>query len=294
RITSDDVEKAATGLRASAAQPREERVELPDGMSLQALVAGPADAPVTLVFLHGLGGSLSTWSQLMGEFVDKARLIALDLPGHGRSDKPEPGAFDYSVAGLAGAVGEALTQLGAAPAVLVGHSLGGAVAMQLALDQPQLVRGLVLVNSAGLGREIGSELLDRVEAEPSLEEARAMLDLFFEDKRLILDRGVDEMYQTRSGPGADAAMKAAAAAAFSRDGQTLDLPDKLGEIARPTLVVWGEFDRVVPVGHAANAATKIPGSWLQTVRGVGHVPQVEAPAEVAAVMRRWLQRLPAA
>jgi pimeloyl-ACP methyl ester carboxylesterase len=74
----------------------------------------------------------------------------------------------------------------------------------------------------------------------------------------------------------------------------LDLSEKLGQIAVPTLVVWGEFDRVVPVGHAAAAATKIPGSWLQTVRGVGHVPQVEAPGEVTAVMRRWLKRLPAA
>jgi pyruvate dehydrogenase E2 component (dihydrolipoamide acetyltransferase) len=294
RITSDDVEKVAAGLKAGAAQPREERVELPLGMTLQALVAGPADAKVTLVFLHGLGGSLSTWSQLMGEFVDKARLVALDLPGHGRSDKPDSGAFDYSVAGLAGAVGEAVTQLGAAPAVLIGHSLGGAVAMQLAHDRPKLVRGLVLVNSAGLGREIGGELLDRVEAEPSLEEARAMLDLFFEDQRLILDRGVEEMYQTRISPGADAAMKAAASAAFSREGQMLDLSEKLGQIAVPTLVVWGEFDRVVPVGHAAAAATKIPGSWLQTVRGVGHVPQVEAPGEVTAVMRRWLKRLPTA
>lgn len=294
RITSDDVQKAADNLQESAAQPREERVAFPSGLTLQALLAGPADAPVTIVFLHGLGGSLSTWSQLLGEFVAKARLIALDLPGHGRSDKPAPDAFDYSVAGLATAVGEALTQLGAAPAVLVGHSLGGAVAMQLAHDQPALVRGLVVVNSAGLGSEISQALLDRVEAEPSLDEARALLDLFFENKKLILDRGVEEMYQARNTPGADAAMKAVSASAFNREGQTLDLPTKLGAIAVPTLIVWGEFDRVIPIGHAAEAARQIPGSWLQVIRGAGHVPQVEAPAEMATVMRRWLRRLPAA
>src|SRR5690606_33105788 len=115
---------------------------------------------------------------------------------------------DYSLAGLASAVGEAIAAANLVPAVIVGHSLGGAVALQVALDRPKLVRGLVLIDSAGIGPEINPELLDRVEAEPSRDEVRKLLELFFEDKKLVLDRGIDEMYRGQTSPGADAALKA--------------------------------------------------------------------------------------
>ncbi|MCC6312593.1 MAG: alpha/beta fold hydrolase [Thermomicrobiales bacterium] len=289
RVTSEDVERAAA---AAATMPREERVVTESGPTLQALVAGPAEAAANIVFLHGLGGSISTWTQVLGEFVPEARVAALDLPGHGRSDKPDAAETDYSVAAMATTVGDAIVALGMAPAVIVGHSMGAAVALQIALERPKIVRGLVLVNGAGLGKEISATLVDRVEAEPSLDEARQMLELFFENKRLILARGVEEMHQARSAPGADAALKAVAAAAFDREGQKVSFVDRLGDITVPTLIVWGEFDRVIPVGHAAAAAKAIPGSWLEVFEGIGHVPQIEAPARFVALVQHWLSRQP--
>jgi pyruvate dehydrogenase E2 component (dihydrolipoamide acetyltransferase) len=279
-------------MQAAAAAPRTEFVTLADGSNVYALIAGPADASETVVFLHGLGGSQSTWANVLGEFADTNRIAALDLPGHGASDKPAPDATDYSVAGLANAVGQVLEQLNLAPAVLIGHSLGGATALQLTLERPKLVRGLVLVNSAGLGIDVNEELLDRAEAEPSREEARKLLELFFQDQRFILERGVEDMFAARSVPGADAAIKALAASSFSREGQQVFLTDRLPDIEVPILLIWGEHDRVFPVMHAVAAAEIVPTAWLEVIEGVGHVPQVEAAPAFAAVVKRWLAALP--
>ncbi len=193
---------------------------------------------------------------------------------------------------MAATIGELLEKLELAPAVLIGHSLGGVTALQLALDRPKLVRALALVNSAGLGSEISGELLDRIESAPSRDEARRLLELFFQDQRFVLDRGIDDMHVARSAPGADDAVKAIAASAFTRQGQTLVLTDRLGELEIPLLVIWGELDRVLPSTHAVAAATAVPTAWLEIMEGVGHVPQVEAAPTFAAIVNRWLLSIP--
>jgi pyruvate dehydrogenase E2 component (dihydrolipoamide acetyltransferase) len=292
RITSEDVDRAAAEVASSAAAPRAEFVALADGSSLYALVAGPPDAPETIVFLHGLGGSQSTWANVLGDLAGTYRIAALDLPGHGASDKPSPNNADYSIASLASAVGEAIETLELAPAVIVGHSLGGAVALQLALERPKLVRALALVNSAGLGNEISDELLERINAEPSRDGARQLLELYFADRRFILERGIDDMYAARTAPGADAAVKATAAAAFSREGQKEVFVDRLGALEMPVLFAWGELDRVIPADHGVAAAEALPASWLEIVEGVGHVPQVEAAPAFVALLTRWLTSFP--
>jgi pyruvate dehydrogenase E2 component (dihydrolipoamide acetyltransferase) len=255
-------------------------------------MAGPADATETIVFLHGLGGSQSTWASVLGHFAASYRIAAVDLPGHGASDKPSPDSTDYSISGLAAKLGEFLEKLELAPAVLIGHSLGGATALQLALDRPKLVRALALVNSAGLGAEISGELLDRIESAPSRDEARQLLELFFQDRRFVLERGIDDMHAARNAPGADEAVKAIAASAFTRYGQNIVLADRLSELEAPLLVVWGELDRVLPSTHAVVAVTTLPNAWLEIMEGVGHVPQVEAAPAFAAIVNRWLASLP--
>jgi pyruvate dehydrogenase E2 component (dihydrolipoamide acetyltransferase) len=292
RITSEDVERAAEAITASAAAPRTEVVELEDGTKIAALFAGPADATETIVFLHGLGGSKSTWASVLGDFAETYRIAAIDLPGHGASDKPSPASTDYSISGFAAQLGELLEKLELSPAVLIGHSLGGAVAVQLALDRPKLVRAVALVSSAGLGSEISGELLDRVESAPSRDEARRLLELFLQDRRFVLERGIDDMHAARSAPGADEAVKAIAASAFSRRGQKVVLADRLGELEVPLLVIWGELDRVIPATHAVAAVTSLPTAWLEIMEGVGHVPQVEAAPAFASIVNRWLASFP--
>jgi pyruvate dehydrogenase E2 component (dihydrolipoamide acetyltransferase) len=294
RVTSEDVERAAASAAVAAAAPRAETITLDNGTDISALVAGATDAPVTLVFVHGLGGSQTTWATVLGNFAESARVVALDLPGHGASSKPSPDeGGDYSLPALAAAVGEVIEKLDLAPAVLVGHSLGGAAALDLALSRPKLVRGLVLVNSAGLGAEVSGDLLDRIEAEPSREEAQQLLELFFADKRFVLDRGIDDMYASRTAPGADAAVKAAAAASFSREGQTIRYDERLSELTQPLLIVWGERDAVLPAAHGVSAAKAVPRAWFELLDGIGHVPQIEASGAFSDIVKRWLATLPA-
>jgi pimeloyl-ACP methyl ester carboxylesterase len=292
RVTSEDVERAAEALATAAAAPRTEVVELADGTKIAALIAGPADATETIVFLHGLGGSQSTWASVLGYFAENSRIVAVDLPGHGASDKPTPESTDYTVPALAARIGELVEKMELSPAVLIGHSLGGATALQLALDRPKLVRALALVDSAALGSEISGELLDRIESAPSRDEARGLLELFYQDRRFVLERGIDDMYAARTAPGADDAVKAIAASAFTRHGQNLVLTDRLGELEVPVLVVWGELDRVIPSTHAVAAAAALPTGWLEIMEGVGHVPQVEAAPAFAAIVNRWLASIP--
>jgi pimeloyl-ACP methyl ester carboxylesterase len=292
RITSEDVERAAVAVAASAAAPRTEVVELADGTKIAALLAGPADATETIVFLHGLGGSQSTWASVLGHFAENYRVAAVDLPGHGASDKPSPASTDYSISGIAAKLGEFVEKLELAPSILIGHSLGGATALQLALDRPKLVRALVLVDSAALGLEINDELLDRIESAPSRDEARRLLELFFEDRRFVLERGINDMHAARNAQGADDAVKAIAASAFTRRGQNLVLVDRLGELEVPLLVIWGELDRVIPSRHAVAALTTLPTAWLEIMEGVGHVPQVEAAPAFAEIVNRWLRSIP--
>lgn len=286
RITSDDVERAA----AAAAETREDYVSLPDGRRIFYVLAGPLGA-TPLVFLHGLGGSQSTWQTVLGDLAATYRVCALDLPGHGQSDKPAPGAADYSLGSLAGAVVGALEALALRDAVLVGHSLGGAVAITVALGHPDRVSRLVLVDSAGLGDEINPEMLDRIEAAPSRAESRLLLELFFRDKRYVLESGIEDNYQGRLAPGADDAVRAVASAAgFSRAGQRTGLPARLGELRRPVLIVWGAEDRVIPAGHATAAARTIDGARVEVFPQTGHVPQIEA---ASAFVRAVTEFVPA-
>lgn len=292
RITSEDVERAAAADVAAATAPRTELIQLASGVKLSVMVAGPTDAPETMLFVHGLGGSQSSWATVLAEFAGTYRVAAVDLPGHGASDKPDPTSFEYSLAELSKAVGEVIEKLDLAPAVVVGHSLGGATVLQLALDRPKLVRGLVLVDSAALGVDISPELLNRIESEPSRDEAKRLLELFFEDRRYVLDRGIDEMFAARSAPGADRAVKAISDAVFSRGGQKTLLLDRLGELQQPVLFISGELDRVIPARHAIAAADALPTAWLEILEGVGHVPQIEATASFVTIVNRWLASLP--
>jgi len=288
RITSDDVERAAS-TQHDDPSPRTDYVEA-EGLRLFSIVAGPAGGQ-RLVFLHGLSGSFSTWQVVMGELADRYRVAAIDLPGHGQSDKPEPATFDYGVPSLAKSIAAALQNANLGPAIFVGHSLGGAVSLQLALKYPNTILGLVLVNSAGLGTEISPELLAMMDQEPGPSTARALLQLFFEDQALVLERGVDEMAQGQLSEGGWKAQRATAAAAFSSNGQTIDDLNRLSEIMSPTLIVWGAKDRVIPVDHAIHAAGVMPDATLKLLPAVGHVPQVEAATVVSHAIDRFARSL---
>ena len=287
RITSDDVERAAADAGADPA-PREERIRLADGRELNALIAGAGDG-LPLVFLHGLTGSLSTWHLVAGELVDRHRAVAIDLPGHGLSDK-SPDA-DYSVTGLVTASIEAIDSLGIKRPVLVGHSLGASIALAIAAQYPERVSGLVVINGAGLGEEISGELSTLVAGPPGVEAARALMRLFYEDQKLITDRALEDRVQMQTAEGAWPAQQAVASAAFAGDRQLPAVRVDPARVSVPVYLIWGEKDRVIPVSHAIAALPTFPDAALAVLPNIGHVPQVEAAARTAHLIARFAKSL---
>jgi pimeloyl-ACP methyl ester carboxylesterase len=260
--------------------------------------SGPA-----LVLVHGLAGSSRTWHDVMPTLSRTHDVIAPDLLGHGDSAKP---MGDYSLGAHASGLRDLLATLGVASATFVGHSYGGGVAMQVAYQHPELCERLVLVDSGGLGREV-SWLL-RLGTLPFAEQAmplvfsRWVAGKATDVGRTLGRRGLrsarlDEMWRSYSSLARSEDRKAfvrTIRTVVDSGGQTVSALDRLhlaGHV--PTLIVWGERDRIIPVSHAHTAHEVMEGSRLEVLPGVGHYPQVEAPARFLEVLLAFLAHTPA-
>lgn len=223
-----------------------------------------------LVFLHGFGADRFGWTANAPQFTGEATVWALDLPGHGEA--PDL-VGDGSAATLAQAVVTRLAQL-SGPAVLVGHSLGGAVALEVARQAPQLVKHLVLIAPAGLGDGIDREF---VLAFPDLEDsakAQELLERLVERKRLIAPAMVQHVLTSLARVSRRAALRQVAQALI--EARPTPLPSGLS-----VQMVWGSADRINP------APKSLPEGSLH-LAGVGHMPHVEAAAKVNALIRAAL------
>lgn len=246
---------------------------------------GPA-----LVLLHGIVGSSTTWREVMPTLADRFTVIAPDLMGHGGSAKPRG---DYSLGAFASGVRDLLIALGVERATFVGHSLGGGVAMQLAYQFPERCERLVLVASGGLGKDVnialraaslpGSELVLPLALRP---EVRQVLEFFGEAfARVGIRPGVTGKEVWRSYSGLTEARGLMAFIHTVRSvidirGQRVTARDRLYLAQRvPTLIVWGDRDRIIPVAHAHTAHDLIPGSHLRVIPGAGHFLPFEHPTE---------------
>jgi pyruvate dehydrogenase E2 component (dihydrolipoamide acetyltransferase) len=241
-----------------------------------------------VVLLHGLGGSLMTWQGVADAISQRNRVILIDLPGHGASSAPDPTDCDYSAAALSRAVAAAVTAVCDEPAVLAGHSLGGAVAAVLATASPQLVARLVLIDPAGAGDDADPELMRLIDAASSDAGSRELLELFFHDRALVTATGIAEHSRMLAQPGVRAAVRATARAAFDGSAQRLDVRDALVDVDVPVLVIWGAEDRVFRVNQAHALSLVVPHAQVQIVPGAGHVPHLERPDEVAALIDAFL------
>jgi pyruvate dehydrogenase E2 component (dihydrolipoamide acetyltransferase) len=284
-IGREDVLRATEEAKAAPSEEAEEQDVDVGGIAVHCLVAGPIKAP-HVVFVHGLGGSLATWSLNLPAFADQFRICALDLVGAGSSARP---ATDYSVPALAEFLARFLDALGPdwQRVSIVGHSLGGAVALAFAGSYPQRVERLVLVDSAGLGPEIDRTVLELIHSEPSPENVRVELTHFFAHTGMIQQELVNQLYQQRKQPGAHEALIATADAAFDDGKQLVDLRDTLAGLNVPVLVVWGVADAVIPVTHAQEAE-RTPLSRLEVFADCGHCPHIERADTFNQLARTFL------
>jgi pimeloyl-ACP methyl ester carboxylesterase len=252
---------------------------------------GGTTGPV-LLLLHGLLGSGASFGPALDELARTHRVIAPDLLGHGASAKP---SGDYSLGSLATLVRDLLVVLGVDSATVVGHSLGGGVAMQLAYQFPATVERLVLVGSGGLGRTVSPAL--RAVALPGAEwvlpavfnpyATRAAGRLLRPLQRFAppaLTQMVVGLATLADGE-ARAAFVQTARSVIDVGGQRVSATDRLYlAAALPLLLVWGGRDPVIPVAHAEALHEQLPGSRLVVFERAGHFPQVEEPGRFAGVV----------
>ena len=252
-----------------------------------------------LLLLHGIAGSSLTWVPAMRLLESDYTVLAPDFLGHGASEKP-PG--DYSLGNFASTMRDFLDLLGIDRATVVGQSWGGGVAMQFAYQFPERCERLVLVDAGGLGREVNWIL--RLMALPGGEYLMpALFPAFVRNWgdpviRRFGGRGFRNSQAAEMWRSYKSLTDAESRHAFVRTmrsvidpgGQSVSAVDRLYLTAHmPTLIVWGDHDRIIPVDHAYLAHEAIPNSRLEVMEGVGHYPHVEEPVRFVEILRDFLR-----
>lgn len=246
-------------------------------------VAGDKGSAVVLV--HGLGGFIENWIYNIGPLAEAHRVYAMDLPGFGRSDK-EPLVRDLNV--LVRFIADFMDALGIEKASLIGNSLGGGLVLQFALEYPQKVEKLVLVDNAGMGRGVIPDfklcslpLVGELLIRPSLKGTVRLWKKIVYDSSLVTPELVDLPYHLAVQPGAKESLLATLRAGINLLGQkdklTRQLLARLNTIKAPALVVWGKQDRIIPPAHARVAEDRMPSARLEFFDRCGHMPQLEYP-----------------
>lgn len=251
----------------------------------------------TLLMIHGIAGDSRTWDEPMNRLAGSYRVLAPDLPGHGESEKPRG---DYSLGAHACFLRDLLRSLGIARATVVGHSLGGGIAMQLAYQHPECVDRMVLVASGGLGPDVSALLrllsLPGAELVLSLLVPQFVLERGNAVRAWLRDRGVRaprfaEMWQAYASLADMESRKAfmrELRSVVDHEGQIVSARDRLHLAELPVLIVWGDRDPIIPVAHGRSAHEAIRGSRLEIFEGAQHFPHAEQPDRFAEAVAEFL------
>ena len=264
--------------RADVAPPRPATGWTPQPGPLH--VTRRAGEGLPLVLLHGFTADSQSWAPLEKALPGQA-LIRIDLASHGRS--PRRRVADFPA--LARMVVEAFDAMGEDRVHLLGHSLGGALALALADIRPRQIASLSLIAPAGLGPEIDAEALTGITRATRAESLAPWLRRLTATPEAISDDYARAAMRQRSDPALRAAQGAMADALFPDGTQDFDLRPALGRIEAPTALIWGRQDQILPWRQA----TAAPGDFaLHLLAGAGHVPQIECPDRVARILARHL------
>jgi pyruvate dehydrogenase E2 component (dihydrolipoamide acetyltransferase) len=264
---------------AEAARPRELEAA---GLRLRYLALGEGDS-VPVLLLHGFGADLNTWMFTQPALAEGRRVIALDLPGHGGSAKQ----LDRTDAATLSAVADhALNALGMERLHLVGHSMGGGIAISFALREPERVATLTLISSALLGPEINAAFIDGFVRAARRREAIEVLNLLVNDPALVSRTMIEDVLRYKRLDGVPEALAAFAEEWFPGGRQRGALSDAVAMLKLPVQIIWGRQDRIIPVAHAEALAPRLPVHILEET---GHLPHMEKSGEVNRLIKRLIE-----
>ncbi len=250
-----------------------------------------------IVMIHGLGGYVENWELNVESLAQQHQVYALDMVGFGRSDKSQ--AVSYSIRYLAQFVSAFMRTMEIETATLLGHSMGGAVALQLALLEPDMVSRLVLVNSGGLGSEVSGvfrmlsiPVLGNLLMRPSKRAIERGLKAAFFDENLVTPDRVERGFQMASLPDLKQTVLKAIRTSVNLKGaksEVLDpIFDNLEQINVPTLVIWGKQDTAVPLSHVDVATSRMPNCRSYIFDQCKHWPQIEHADKFNEVVLEFL------
>ncbi|BBY56987.1 alpha/beta fold hydrolase [Mycolicibacterium sarraceniae] len=270
-----------------------------DGRRTRVRVDGDSGNP-PLLLVHGIGRSMEDWAPQYERLGQSYRTICLDVPGFGYSERTRQA---ITLPALAGGVADTLDTLGETrPVHVVGNSLGGAIAQQLLADQPERIASLALINSAGFGSDV--TLLLRMLTMPvlgalSTRRPTRMSAVLFErsihaNKAVATKERIDHALAVGSQPGTGAALRETALDLGTPRGVKpqwrRDLAAAVARSPRPTFIMWGSEDRILPAHHIDEAMRVYPHAEVHLLNGVGHMPQIECPRRFADLLLPFLAR----
>lgn len=249
-----------------------------------------------LILLHGSNASLHTWEPLIARLGDKYRIITYDQPGHGLTG-PHP-KDDYNAAGMFEALDAVIAASGADRFTLGGNSMGGWVSWRYALAKPEKIEALILIDAAGMPLRAGEtapplNLGFRIMRNPMLRPlaeqitprslVKKSLQQTVSKKDIVTEEVVDRYWELLRFPGNRRATALRAAA-----DREPSMADRIGDIAVPTLIIWGKDDQLIHVSAATTFKERLPQAELALFDGVGHIPMEEAPDDTAGAIDAFL------
>jgi pimeloyl-ACP methyl ester carboxylesterase len=252
-----------------------------------------------LVLIHGITASSDTWEDVIEPLAERYTVLAPDLLGHGLSAKPQG---DYSLGAYASGLRDLLSALGHERGTIVGHSLGGGVAMQMAYQFPDRCERMVLVSSGGLGREVhfllraatlpGAEFVLPVLAAARVVDTGNALGAFLGRFGLRAGADLEEMWRGFASLGDVGARNAfihTLRGLIEPGGQRVNATDRLYLAQRmPTLLMWGERDPIIPMRHGRVASEQIPGARFETFPDAGHFPYRDEPRRFVKLLSDFI------